>query len=113
MRRGDREIALAFTHMEDSDIDYALTRLPQAKADRIREEIAYQKRLRITNEQYERIVVTLMDALSRLDHKMSVVFITHRAELLQLADTIIGLEDGKITSRDDGFRRSDAPLPRP
>jgi ATP-binding cassette subfamily C protein len=49
----------------------------------------------------------LMDALSNLDHKMSVVFITHRPELLQLADKIIGIEDGQITRRDDGFRRSD------
>jgi ATP-binding cassette subfamily C protein len=49
----------------------------------------------------------LMDALSNLDHKMSVVFITHRPELLRLADKIIGIEDGRITRRDDGFRRSD------
>jgi ATP-binding cassette subfamily C protein len=55
----------------------------------------------------------LMDALSNLDHTMSVVLITHRPELLQLADKIIGIEDGRITRRDDGFRRSDAPPPRP
>jgi ATP-binding cassette subfamily C protein len=55
----------------------------------------------------------LMEALSNLDHKMSVVFITHRPELLQLADKIIGIEDGRITRRDDGFRRSDPPRPRP
>jgi ATP-binding cassette subfamily C protein len=53
----------------------------------------------------------LMNALSNLDHKMSVVFITHRPELLQLADKIIGIEDGRITRRDDGFRRTD-PAPR-
>jgi ATP-binding cassette subfamily C protein len=55
----------------------------------------------------------LMDALSRLDHKMSVVFITHRPELLRLADHIIGIEDGEITRRDDGFRRSDSAPLRP
>jgi ATP-binding cassette subfamily C protein len=55
----------------------------------------------------------LMDALSNLDHKMSVVFITHRPELLQLADKVIGIEDGRITRRDDGFRRSDAPPSHP
>lgn len=49
----------------------------------------------------------LMDALANLDHKMSVVFITHRPELLQLADKIIEIEDGRITRRDDGFRRTD------
>mgnify|MGYP001818883325 CR=1 FL=1 len=54
----------------------------------------------------------LMDALSDLDHKMSVVFITHRPELLRLADKIIGIEDGRITRRDDGFRRSDPAVPR-
>jgi ATP-binding cassette subfamily C protein len=54
----------------------------------------------------------LMDALSNLDHKMSVVFITHRPELLQLADRVIGIEDGQITRRADGFRRSDPPVPR-
>jgi ATP-binding cassette subfamily C protein len=53
----------------------------------------------------------LMDALSNLEHKMSVVLITHRPELLRLADRIIGIEDGRIKRRDDGFRRSD-PGPR-
>jgi ATP-binding cassette subfamily C protein len=55
----------------------------------------------------------LMDALSSLDHKMSVVFITHRPELLRLADKIIGMEDGFITRRDDGFRRSGPDLRHP
>jgi ATP-binding cassette subfamily C protein len=49
----------------------------------------------------------LMDALSNLEHTMSVVLITHRPELLRLADRIIGIEDGQITRRDDGFRRTD------
>ena len=53
----------------------------------------------------------LMDALAGLEHTMSVVFITHRPELLRLADKIIGIEDGRITRRDDGFRRSDPPSP--
>ena len=51
----------------------------------------------------------LMEALASLGHEMSVVFITHRPELLRLADRIIGIEDGRITRRDDGFRRSDPP----
>ena len=51
----------------------------------------------------------LMEALAGLEHEMSVVFITHRPELLRLADRIIGIEDGRITRRDDGFRRSDPP----
>ena len=51
----------------------------------------------------------LMEALEGLEHTMSVVFITHRPELLRLADRIIGIEDGRITRRDDGFRRSDPP----
>jgi len=54
----------------------------------------------------------LMDALSKLEHTMSVVLITHRPELLRLADRIIGIEDGAITRRDDGFRRSDPIPPR-
>jgi ATP-binding cassette subfamily C protein len=54
----------------------------------------------------------LMDALSNLEHAMSVVLITHRPELLRLADRIIGIEDGQITRRDDGFRRSDPDLRR-
>lgn len=53
----------------------------------------------------------LMDALAGLKHAMSVVVITHRPELLRLADRIIGLEDGKTSRRDDGFRRND-PGPR-
>ena len=53
----------------------------------------------------------LMDALAGLERTMSVVFITHRPELLRLADKIIGIEDGRITRRDVGFRRSDPPSP--
>jgi ATP-binding cassette subfamily C protein len=53
----------------------------------------------------------LMKALSNLEHTMSVVLITHRLELLKLADRIIGIDDGEITRRDDGFRRND-PGPR-
>jgi subfamily B ATP-binding cassette protein MsbA len=49
----------------------------------------------------------LMDSLAGLKNTMSVVVITHRLELLRLADRIIGLEDSRITRRDDGFRRSD------
>jgi ATP-binding cassette subfamily C protein len=55
----------------------------------------------------------LMNTLSNLAHTMSVVLITHRPELLRLADRIIGIEDGQITRRDDGFRRSDAGPRRP
>jgi ATP-binding cassette subfamily C protein len=55
----------------------------------------------------------LMEALSNLEHTMSVVLITHRPELLRLADRVIGLEDGQITRRDDGFRRSDRGPRRP
>ena len=50
---------------------------------------------------------TLMDALSNLDHKMSVVFITHRAELLGLADRIITMEDGAITRQNGETPNSD------
>jgi ABC-type lipoprotein export system ATPase subunit len=49
----------------------------------------------------------LIATLSNLDHRMSVVFVTHRPELLRLADRIIGIEDGAITRRDDVFRRND------
>jgi ATP-binding cassette subfamily C protein len=38
----------------------------------------------------------LMKALSNLDHAMSVVLITHRPELLELADRVIAIEDGRI-----------------
>ena len=38
----------------------------------------------------------LMDALSALEHTMSVVLITHRPELLRLADRVIEIEDGTI-----------------
>ena len=55
----------------------------------------------------------LMHALSKLEHSMSLVLITHRPELLRLADGIIGIEDGRITRRDDEFRRSDPAPPRP
>jgi len=44
----------------------------------------------------------LMDALSKLEHKMSVVFITHRAELLRLADRVIEIGDGTIVNRPQG-----------
>jgi len=38
----------------------------------------------------------LMDALSKLEHTMSVVLITHRPELLQLVDRVIEVEDGVV-----------------
>jgi ATP-binding cassette subfamily C protein len=38
----------------------------------------------------------LMDALGNLDHTMSVVLITHRPELLKLADRVVELEDGRV-----------------
>jgi ATP-binding cassette subfamily C protein len=50
----------------------------------------------------------LMDALAGLEHTMSVVLITHRPELLQLVDVVVGIEDGEIKRRDGGFRRSDS-----
>ncbi len=40
----------------------------------------------------------LMDALANLDHTMSVVLITHRPELLKLADRVIEIEDGRRVS---------------
>jgi ATP-binding cassette subfamily C protein len=39
----------------------------------------------------------LMQALSELEHTMSVLLITHRPELLELADRVIELEDGTIS----------------
>jgi ATP-binding cassette subfamily C protein len=39
----------------------------------------------------------LMAALSGLEHTMSVVLITHRPELLRLADRVIEIDDGQIT----------------
>jgi ATP-binding cassette subfamily C protein len=38
----------------------------------------------------------LMDALSKLEHTMSVVLITHRPELLKLADRVVEIEDGVV-----------------
>ena len=40
----------------------------------------------------------LMDALGRLEHSMSVVLITHRQELLALADRVLGIEAGRVNS---------------
>ena len=37
-----------------------------------------------------------MEALSGLEHSMSVVLITHRPELLQLADSVISVEEGVL-----------------
>ncbi len=51
----------------------------------------------------------LMDALANLDHTMSVVLITHRPELLELADRVIGDREMVELRRDDGFR---CPAPR-
>jgi ATP-binding cassette subfamily C protein len=49
----------------------------------------------------------LMDALAELEHTMSVVLITHRPELLQLVDTVVGIEDGAIKRRDGELQRID------
>jgi ATP-binding cassette subfamily C protein len=40
----------------------------------------------------------LMEALARLEHTMSVVLITHRPELKRLADRVISIEDGEIST---------------
>ena len=40
----------------------------------------------------------LMAALAALEHTMSVVLITHRAELVQLADRVINIEEGVLTT---------------
>jgi ATP-binding cassette subfamily C protein len=48
----------------------------------------------------------LMDALSKLDHKMTVVFITHRLELLQLADKAIDIQEGRISRPHGGLLQS-------
>jgi ATP-binding cassette subfamily B protein len=47
----------------------------------------------------ERDTVTqarLMQALAELEHTMSVVLITHRHELLELADRVVRIEDGAV-----------------
>ena len=46
MKCADREIALALGRMEEEDIASALSRIPQQKARRVREELRYQKRLK-------------------------------------------------------------------
>ncbi len=38
----------------------------------------------------------LMDALGGLEHTMSVVIVTHRAELLGIVDRVIRIDDGAI-----------------
>jgi ABC-type multidrug transport system fused ATPase/permease subunit len=43
----------------------------------------------------------LMDALAKLEHDMSVVLITHRPELLKLADMVIEIEDGLLVEAKD------------
>jgi ATP-binding cassette subfamily C protein len=55
----------------------------------------------------------LMDALANLAHTMCVVLITHRPELLQLVDKVVGIEDGEIRRRDGRFRRNDPDPPAP
>jgi ABC-type multidrug transport system fused ATPase/permease subunit len=39
----------------------------------------------------------LMGALSKLEHTMSVVLITHRPELLRLADRVVHVVDGELS----------------
>ena len=64
MRRSDREIGVAMMQMTDEDREFALAFLPQAKADRVRDEVAYQRRLKITLEQYERVAQIVVNALT-------------------------------------------------
>jgi len=64
MKCADREIALALGSLEEEDIASALSRIPQQKARRVREELRYQKRLRITEEQYRRMVERIIAAVS-------------------------------------------------
>ena len=64
MRSSDREIALAFQRMDQANVDSLLAKLPEQKARRVREEIAYQKRLRITEDQYERMIDLIIASVS-------------------------------------------------
>ncbi len=64
MRIGDRPIALGMMYMEDNDRDFVFSHLPAPKVERIRDELALQKRLKITYDQYRKAVQSLLDALN-------------------------------------------------
>ncbi len=64
MRLTDREIALSMRFMEDRDRSFVFSLLPGGKADRIREELKLHTRLRITMDQYQRVVGSLQQQLA-------------------------------------------------
>ncbi len=64
MRLNDREIALTMRFMSDDDKEYVYALIPKGKASRIRDELVLHTRLRITMEQYQRVVDSLLQQLS-------------------------------------------------
>lgn len=64
MRLSDREIALAMRRMDPEDRTFALSYLPEAKASRVKDELRYQTRLKVTDEQYRKVIGIVIEALS-------------------------------------------------
>ena len=63
MRLSDRELAIALTHMEESECDRVFVHLSSAKTKRVREEVALQRGLRITVAQYRQVVEAVLSQL--------------------------------------------------
>jgi cytosine/adenosine deaminase-related metal-dependent hydrolase len=61
MRLGDREIAMAMTHMKEEDRDLLLSCLGRAKVQRIRDEMRLQARLAVSQRDY-------LKALALVEH---------------------------------------------
>lgn len=64
MRSGDREIALSMMYMEDVDRSFLFSLLPAAKVKRVREELALQRRLKITYDQYRTAIAALTENIA-------------------------------------------------
>ena len=65
MRSGDREIAMAMLYMEDADRERIIGSLGAGKGRRVREELSFQRHVRITYELYRAAVDTLVSTLNR------------------------------------------------
>ena len=64
MRLSDRHVALVIKHLGDEDRSFLLSLLPRSMAERVGEELALHRRLKISHAQHRQAVDQVISALS-------------------------------------------------
>ena len=64
MRLTDRELAIAAMHLDEQETDYLFSFIPAGKKTRVAEEICYNRRLNVDDEQYNTITLNIIHRLT-------------------------------------------------